>query len=110
MVQLDNSPIDKSQHRAVAHAKSVFSTEDLGRLYWLSGSTCAGKTTIFDAICFALYGVSSGADREGRHMRCDRADPSMSTEVTFCFALGEEIYCVTRSPEQARPKKRGEGL
>jgi len=77
--------------------------------FLIHGPTGSGKTSILDAICFALYGMASGADRQGKRMRSDHADPSVSTEVAFDFILGPEQYRVTRSPERQRPKKRGDG-
>ena len=62
-----------------------------------------------DAICFALYGETSGAKRKGDQMRSHHTKSSLLTEITFDFALGEAIYRVTRSPKQERPKERGEG-
>lgn len=78
-------------------------------LFLIHGPTGSGKTTILDAICFALYGDTSGAEREGRQMRSDHADPSVLTEVTLDFSLGAESFRVTRRPEQQRAKKRGGG-
>ncbi|MBN1662794.1 MAG: SMC family ATPase [Deltaproteobacteria bacterium] len=81
-----------------------------GRQFFLiHGPTGAGKTTILDAVCFALYGASSGAEREGSAMRSDHADPATPTEVTFDFAVGQQAYRVRRRPKQERPKKRGGG-
>jgi DNA repair protein SbcC/Rad50 len=80
--------------------------------FLLHGPTGAGKTTILDAMCFALYGETSGYGRDARdpkHMRSDHADPSRSTEVRFDFALGTEIYRVIRRPEQERARRRGHG-
>lgn len=78
--------------------------------FLIHGPTGGGKTTILDAICFALYGVTSGREREARHMRSDYADPALPTQVTFDFSLGEKRYRVLRCPEQERPRKRGEGI
>src|SRR5512143_4107456 len=78
--------------------------------FLIHGPTGAGKTTILDAICFALYGDTSGAEREGRQMRSDLADPAARTEVVFDFSLGAETYRIARSPEQIRPKQRGKGM
>lgn len=77
--------------------------------FLIHGPTGAGKTTILDAMCFALYGVTSGQDREARQMRSDHAGPQTMTEVTFDFSLGRDLFRVTRRPEQERPKKRGQG-
>lgn len=78
-------------------------------LFLIHGPTGSGKTTILDAITFALYGRTSGDERNPKEMRSDHADPSIQTEITFDFSLGKEIYRITRRPEQERIKKRGEG-
>ena len=78
-------------------------------LFLIHGQTGAGKTSILDAICFALYGESSGAAREPRTLRSDHASPELPTEVTFDFSVGAECYRLTRIPEQERPKKKGAG-
>ncbi|WP_449240686.1 AAA family ATPase [Desulfoscipio gibsoniae] len=77
--------------------------------FLIHGPTGAGKTTILDAMCFALYGDSSGAQRDGRQMRSDHAAADAVTEVTFDFAVGADVYRVKRRPEQERPKKHGTG-
>ncbi len=77
--------------------------------FLIHGPTGAGKTTILDAICFTLYGETSGAKRKGDQMRSHHTKSSLLTEVTFDFALGKDTYRVTRSPKQERPKERGEG-
>jgi exonuclease SbcC len=78
-------------------------------LFLINGPTGAGKSSILDAICFALYGQSTGAERDPAQMRCDHADPSVLTEVILDFQLGETGYRVRRIPTQERPKSRGEG-
>jgi DNA repair protein SbcC/Rad50 len=78
-------------------------------LFLIHGPTGAGKTSILDAVTFALYGESSGAERDPRGMRCDQADRALATQVTLDFALGAERYRVQRLPEQERPRVRGEG-
>jgi len=79
------------------------------RLFLITGPTGAGKSTILDAICFALYGKTSGKERDGKQMRSDFADPDEPTEVTLDFSLGKKCYRVWRKPEQERPRKRGTG-
>ena len=77
-------------------------------LFLICGPTGAGKTTILDAMCYALYGKTSG-DRTGEKMRSDYADSSEKTEVIFDFMLGDKTYRATRSPAQMVDKKRGSG-
>jgi exonuclease SbcC len=79
-------------------------------LVLIHGPTGAGKTTILDAICFALFGDASGDERKGSEMRCDHAAPEVDTEVVFDFALGARRFRVRRVPDYLRPKKRGEGF
>ncbi len=91
--------------------EQVLDFRDLGdrTLFLIHGPTGSGKTTILDAICFALYGECSGDEREIKRIRSDHADPSAPTEVTLDFRLGTETYRIYRRPEQQRPKMRGEG-
>ncbi|GIU29976.1 AAA family ATPase [Shewanella sp. MBTL60-007] len=86
-----------------------FSALGSNPLFLINGPTGAGKTTLLDAICFALYGKTTGDEREGSQMRCDLAQDSLLTEVTFSFALGEKQYRIRRVPEQQRAKKSGDG-
>lgn len=88
-----------------------FDFRELGArsFFLIHGPTGSGKTTILDAMSFALYGDTSGNERDGKQMRSDMADPARLTEVVFDFSLGQETYRVARSPEQERPKQRGEG-
>lgn len=82
-----------------------------GRSFFLiHGPTGSGKTTILDAMCFALYGDTSGNQRDGKSMRSDHADAALATEVIFDFAIGSDSYRIQRAPEQDRPKKRGGGM
>ena len=79
-------------------------------LFLINGPTGSGKSTILDAICFALYGRTTGADRDAAQMRCDQSDDKTLTYVTLDFSLGNQAYRVSRSPTQYRAKSRGEGL
>ncbi|WP_386079531.1 AAA family ATPase [Vreelandella sp. F11] len=83
----------------------------LGRspLFLINGPTGAGKSSILDALCFALYGQTTGNERDPAQMRCDQADASLLTEVTLDFRLRGVDYRVRRVPQQERPKARGEG-
>ncbi|PFG58277.1 exonuclease SbcC [Vibrio sp. ES.051] len=86
--------------------------EKLGRnpLFLINGPTGSGKTSILDAICFALYGETTGNERQGIQMRCDLSAPDLPTEVTLEFSLHQKQYRVIRAPEQEAPKARGEGM
>jgi len=79
-------------------------------LFLINGPTGSGKTSILDAICFALYGETTGNERQGIQMRCDMAAPTLLTEVMLEFSLHGKSYRVIRSPEQEAPKARGEGM
>lgn len=91
--------------------KMTLELDQLGRsgLYLITGDTGAGKTTIFDAITFALYGKPSGDNRESGMLRSKYADPDTPTQVELVFQVGDKEYTLRRSPEYERPKKRGEG-
>ena len=80
-------------------------------IYLICGDTGAGKTTIFDAISFALYNEASAGKerRSGKSFRSDYADKDQLTYVEFRFLHRDEIWRVTRNPEYERPKLKGEG-
>jgi exonuclease SbcC len=78
-------------------------------LFLINGPTGAGKSSILDGICFALYGESTGKEREAVNMRCDYAKPDLLTEIILDFRLGEKDYRIRRLPTQEKPKNRGEG-
>lgn len=80
-----------------------------GGIFVISGNTGAGKTTIFDAICFALYGAASGTSRDIKDFRSKYADSKRDTFVEFIFSCGNEEYTVRRNPNYLRPKKNGKG-
>ncbi|MFC7472851.1 AAA family ATPase [Dankookia sp. GCM10030260] len=84
---------------------------DLGahRLFLICGPTGAGKTSLLDAICFALFGESSGEERRPGHLRSLHASPDQRTEVVFEFEQAGTRWRITRSPAWDRPKQRGEG-
>ena len=81
-----------------------------GRLFGIYGPTGAGKTSILDGICFALFGESSGAERQGADLRSHHATAEVETEVQLVFDLGPRRYNVVRRPTQTVAAKRGGGV
>jgi len=87
-------------------------------LFLLSGPTGAGKTTLLDAICFALFGETTGEGqakgatdgRSGAELRCTRTTPDRKTEVELEFSVGGRLWRVERNPEYERASQRGGGL
>ena len=79
-------------------------------LFLISGDTGAGKTTIFDAICFALYGTTSGTYRDTKNLRSEYAKDSTESCVEFHFSHQGKTYRIRRYPEYERKKLRGSGV
>lgn len=79
-------------------------------LYLITGDTGSGKTTIFDAITYALYGEPSGENREPSMFRSTYAKPETPTEVELVFSYGGKTYTVRRNPDYERPSKRKDTL
>uniref|UniRef100_UPI0040560B60 AAA family ATPase n=1 Tax=Acetatifactor sp. TaxID=1872090 RepID=UPI0040560B60 len=85
-----------------------FTTFDERGIFLITGATGAGKTTIFDAITYALYGALSGdeRDKERNSVRSDFAEPQAPTYVELTMEHGGQVYQIRRNPEYYRPKKR----
>ena len=81
-----------------------------GGVYLITGDTGAGKTTIFDAIIYALYGKASGNIRENKMFRSKYAKPEVETFVELTFLYREKEYYIRRNPEYERPRKKGTGM
>ena len=79
-------------------------------MFLISGPTGAGKTSILDAMVYALYGEPSGEVRKTDAIRSDFAEPQRMTRVDFSFAIGDARYRVERLPKQLVAKKRGTGM
>lgn len=90
--------------------KLDLSTLGTSGIYLVTGDTGSGKTTLFDAVTFALYGEPSGETRETYMLRSKYADPDTDTYIEMIFAYSDKEYRIVRNPEYPRPKKRGGGL
>ena len=86
-----------------------FSAFENRGLFLITGPTGAGKTTVFDAVTYALYGTLSGTMREKGSVRSDFADAGTPTFVRLVMQHGGVVYTVMRNPEYLRPKKRKSG-
>ncbi|MGW8433697.1 AAA family ATPase [Nocardiopsis sp. NPDC055879] len=80
-----------------------------GGLFLVHGPTGAGKTSVLDAVCFALYGSVPGARSKDRSPKSDHAPPDLEPEVTLEFTIRGRRIRINRKPRWERPKKRGTG-
>lgn len=80
--------------------------QNFNGIFLIAGDTGSGKTTIFDAVIYALYGKTSGGNRDGNMMRSQYAKAEVPTFVQLVFEYGGEEYCIKRNPEYERPSKR----
>lgn len=92
--------------------ETVVEFDKLGEngIYLITGDTGAGKTTIFDAIVFALYNEASGKNRKSSMFRSKYAKPEIPTFVELIFKYGDKEYKIRRNPDYVRPKTRGDGF
>ena len=86
-----------------------FSKLGTSGLYLITGDTGAGKTTIFDAVSYALFGEASGKVRESSMLRSKYAAPDVPTFVRLTFSYMGRTFIAERNPEYIRPSKRGGG-
>lgn len=91
--------------------KTVIDFDKLGSdgVFLISGPTGSGKTTIFDGICYALYGTASGNLRTPKMMRSTYAEPDIKTFVELTFSSHDKEYRINRRPEQEIKKIKGNG-
>lgn len=90
-----------------AERETIDFTQLVGRsMFVVSGRTGAGKTTIFDAMTFALYGRASGSLRNASDFRSQYAQPELKTEVDFSFTIRGDRYRIVRQPQQPHPKNK----
>ena len=87
-----------------------FSVLGAEKLFLIWGPTGAGKTSLMDAMCFALFGESSGGLRDATQLRSHMAADDVATSVVFEFGVGAERYRISRSPAQERPSKKGDKM
>ncbi len=87
-----------------------FSALGDSRLFLITGPTGSGKTTIFDGICYALYGETSGNIRAPEQLRSHLATPEQRTEVQLKFKVKNKVYHIHRIPRQEKMKARGQGV
>jgi exonuclease SbcC len=80
-----------------------------GGVFLLTGATGAGKTSVLDAVCFALYGQVPGDRAGARHLRSDHATPGVAPRVVLEASIAERTFRFSRSPAWSRPKRRGSG-
>ncbi|HEV7950211.1 MAG TPA: SMC family ATPase, partial [Glaciihabitans sp.] len=79
-------------------------------IFLISGKTGAGKSSILDAICYALYGSVPRFDSTQQHLRSDHCQPGDPSFVELIFRVHDVDYRITRTPEYERPAKRGGGV
>ncbi|MCP2636206.1 SMC family ATPase [Microbacterium sp. HD4P20] len=87
-----------------------FDAFDRDGIFLIAGRTGAGKSSILDGVCFALYGTVPRYDSGEKRLRSDHCEPEDPTEVRLEFTVGERRWCITRAPEYQRPARRGGGL
>ena len=86
-----------------------FDALSAGGVFLLTGATGAGKSSVLDAVCFALYGQVPGDRGGARHLRSDHAAPAAPPLVVLRLSIGDRTFRFTRSPAWSRPKQRGSG-